>query len=124
MKKRQPTAGERIIRSAKQALASARGKATHECVVHVPEEIDVKAIRERTSLSQGESAKLFGLSKRNPGTLGAWETSSQWSGSGLPDGNRARTGRGPTRAARLRSALGLQPPLRAVQSHVVLKIAS
>jgi len=70
MKKRKPTAGERMIESAKQALAFAQGKANHGCVAHVPEEIDVKAIRERISLSQSEFAKLFGLSKR---TLEHWE---------------------------------------------------
>jgi len=70
MKKRKPTAGERLIESAKQALAFAQAKPNHGCVAHVPEEIDVKAIRERISLSQGEFAKLFGLSKR---TLEHWE---------------------------------------------------
>jgi putative transcriptional regulator len=59
-----------MIESAGQALAFAQGKADHGCVAHVPEEIDVKAIRERISLSQGEFAKLFGLSKR---TLEHWE---------------------------------------------------
>ena len=70
MKKTKPSAGERMIESAKQALAFAKGKANHECVVHVPDEIDVKAIRERISLSQAEFANLFGLSKR---TLEHWE---------------------------------------------------
>lgn len=70
MKKTKPTAGERIIRSAKQALAFAKGKESHGYVVHVPDEIDVKAIREKIALSQGEFARLFGLSKR---TLEHWE---------------------------------------------------
>jgi len=70
MKKAKATAGERMIRSAKQALAFAKNKEAHECVVHVPDEIDVKAIREKISLSQGEFARLFGLSKR---TLEHWE---------------------------------------------------
>ncbi len=70
MKKRMPSAGERIIQSAKQALDFAKGKPNHGCVAHVPEEIDVKAIREKISLSQGDFAKLFGLSKR---TLEHWE---------------------------------------------------
>ena len=59
-----------MIESAKQALAFATGKEDHGCEVHVPDNIDVKAIRERISLSQGEFAKLFGLSKR---TLEHWE---------------------------------------------------
>jgi putative transcriptional regulator len=59
-----------MIESARQALAFAKGEPGHGCEVHVPETIDVKAIRERISLSQGEFAKLFGLSKR---TLEHWE---------------------------------------------------
>jgi len=59
-----------MIESAGQALALAEGREGHGCVVHVPDEIDVKAIRERISLSQGEFARLFGLSKR---TLEHWE---------------------------------------------------
>src|SRR5437879_6992284 len=70
MRRRHPTAGERVIASARQALAFAKGKANHGCEVHVPDEIDVKAIREKISLSQSEFAKLFGLSKR---TLEHWE---------------------------------------------------
>ena len=70
MKKMKPTAGERMIESARQALAFAKGGQNHGCEVHVPDDIDVKAIREKISLSQGEFAKLFGLSKR---TLEHWE---------------------------------------------------
>ena len=68
--KKKPTAGERMIESARQALAFAEGRKNHGCEVHVPETIDVKAIRERISLSQSEFARLFGLSKR---TLEHWE---------------------------------------------------
>jgi len=70
MKKSKRTAGERMVASAKEALAFAKGRQNHGCEVHVPNDIDVKAIRERISLSQGEFAKLFGLSKR---TLEHWE---------------------------------------------------
>jgi len=70
VKKTKPTAGERMIESARQALAFAAGRDDHGCVVHIPDEIDVKAIREKISLSQGEFARLFGLSKR---TLEHWE---------------------------------------------------
>ena len=68
--KKKLTSGERMLESAKQALAFAKGDSTHGCVVHVPEDVDVKAIREKISLSQSEFAKLFGLSKR---TLEHWE---------------------------------------------------
>src|SRR5260370_561022 len=70
MKKRKPTAGERMIESARQALAFAKGKENHGCEVHVPDDIDVKALREKISLSQGEVAKVLGLSKR---TLQNWD---------------------------------------------------
>ena len=70
MKKTKQTAGGRMVASAKEALAFAKGLQNHGCEVHVPNDIDVKAIRERISLSQGEFAKLFGLSKR---TLEHWE---------------------------------------------------
>ena len=70
MKKRKATAGQRMIESARQALAFATGNENHGCEAHVPCDIDVKAIREKISLSQGEFAKLFGLSKR---TLEHWE---------------------------------------------------
>lgn len=70
MKAKTPTAGQRMIASARQALAFAEGGADHGCEVHVPDSIDIKAIREKISLSQGEFARLFGLSKR---TLEHWE---------------------------------------------------
>ena len=59
-----------MIESAKQALAFAAGEAGGGCMVHSPEEIDVKAIREKIALSEAEFAKLFGLTKR---TLEHWE---------------------------------------------------
>ena len=68
--KQKPTPSQRMIESAKQALAFAKGDIEHGCLDHVPSEIDVKAIREKISLSQSEFAKLFGLSKR---TLEHWE---------------------------------------------------
>lgn len=70
MKTNKATAGQRMIKSAREALAFAKGKENHGCEVHIPEEIDVKAIRENISLSQAEFARLFGLSKR---TLEHWE---------------------------------------------------
>lgn len=66
-----------MIESARQALAFAKGKENHGCEVHVPDDVDVKAIREKISLSQAEFAKLFGLSKRTLETLGAWPANPQ-----------------------------------------------
>ena len=70
MKKKKPTAGERMITSAKQALAFAKGEEDHGCTVHIPDAIDVRAIRVKVAMSQSEFARLFGLSKR---TLEHWE---------------------------------------------------
>jgi putative transcriptional regulator len=70
MTKKKPTAGERMIASAKQALAFAKGEENHGCTVHIPDAIDVKAIREKVDMSQSKFANMFGFSKR---TLEDWE---------------------------------------------------
>lgn len=71
MKKKTPmSAGESMLAGAEQALAFARGEEDHGCVVHIPAEIDVKAIRKKVAMSQSEFARLFGFSKR---TLEHWE---------------------------------------------------
>lgn len=54
-------AGERILRSARQALDYARG-AREGYEVHVPERVDVRAIRRRLGLSQAQFARRFGFS--------------------------------------------------------------
>jgi putative transcriptional regulator len=54
-------AGERIVKSARQALAYAGGGPAEGFVVHVPEAVDVKAIRERFGLSQADFARRFGF---------------------------------------------------------------
>jgi putative transcriptional regulator len=63
------TAGQRMIASAKQALAFAEGEDTG-CVVHIPDEIDVARIREKVDMSQSEFANYFGVSVR---TVQEWE---------------------------------------------------
>jgi putative transcriptional regulator len=69
-KKKKITAGQSMIAGAKQVLAFARGEKDHGCVVHIPEEIDVKAIRKKVEMSQSEFAHMVGFSKR---TLEHWE---------------------------------------------------
>ncbi len=64
------TAGERMIRSAKQALAFAEGKKDHGCVVHIPEEINVRSIRKKLHMSQRAFADYFGVNVR---TVQDWE---------------------------------------------------
>ena len=57
--------GSRILKSARQALAYARGTAkAHQYGVHIPERLDVKAIRRKVCMSQEEFARHFGVSKR------------------------------------------------------------
>jgi putative transcriptional regulator len=52
--------GESILKGARQALDYARG-ARDGFVAHVPEEVDVVAIRHRLGLSQAEFASRFGF---------------------------------------------------------------
>ena len=63
-------AGKSMLRGVQDALAFARGEKDHGCIVHIPDEIDVKAIREKVDMSQSEFAATFGFSKR---TLEHWE---------------------------------------------------
>ncbi len=52
--------GQKILRGARQALAYARG-ARAAFVAHVPDDIDVAAIRKRLGLSQTDFATQFGF---------------------------------------------------------------
>ena len=54
--------GSRLIKSARQALAYARGEQSTGFVVHVPEEVDVRAIRKKLGYSQAQFSKRFGFS--------------------------------------------------------------
>ena len=62
--------GKRILKSAREALAYARGEADTGFVAHVPDGIDVKSVRERTGLSQPKFAQRIGVPV---GTLRNWE---------------------------------------------------
>lgn len=64
------TAGERMIKSAGQALAFAERKKGEDCKAHIPAEIDVRRIRKKASMSQSEFAAHFGVSVR---TVQDWE---------------------------------------------------
>lgn len=52
--------GESILRGAREALAYARGE-KNDCVAHVPDEVDVKALRSRLGLSQSQFAARYGF---------------------------------------------------------------
>ncbi len=53
-------AGESILRGAREALAYARGE-REGFVAHVPEQVDVKAIRKRLGVSRAKFATQFGF---------------------------------------------------------------
>jgi putative transcriptional regulator len=53
-------AGKKIVAGAQQALAFARGE-TKGFIVHVPEDVDVKAIRAGLKLTQKQFAERFGF---------------------------------------------------------------
>jgi putative transcriptional regulator len=63
------TAEQRMIASAKQALAFAHGE-NNACVVHIPDEINTARIRKKIKMSQSQFAAYFGVSVR---TLQEWE---------------------------------------------------
>jgi putative transcriptional regulator len=56
-------AGSRILQGAREAMAIAKGEADPTSyVVHVPEAVDVKAIRRKRGLTQKEFAGRYGFS--------------------------------------------------------------
>lgn len=70
-KPKHSTLGRRLIGSAKQILAHARGEISLPMkIYHVPNEIDVRAIREQAGLSQAGFARRYALSPR---ALQEWE---------------------------------------------------
>ncbi|HWU60705.1 MAG TPA: helix-turn-helix domain-containing protein [Ensifer sp.] len=65
------TAGSRILQGAREALAFASDEADLEGYnVHIPAEVDVKAIRRKLGLSQQAFAARFGFSV---GRIRDWE---------------------------------------------------
>ena len=71
--------GKSILRGLEQALAFANGTADEsKYVVHIPPEIDIKAIRGRLGMTQQEFAERFDF---NINTLRHWEQ-----GRRVPDG--------------------------------------
>lgn len=66
------TVGQEIIASLQEAVKHASGQAVpvRETTIHVPLDVDVRAIRERLNLSQEEFAIKFGFSL---GAVRHWE---------------------------------------------------
>ena len=63
-------AGESILPGAKQALAFAERKKDHGCIVHIPEDINVRRIRKKLNMSQNAFAEYFGVPVK---TIQDWE---------------------------------------------------
>lgn len=57
-------AGSKLIKSANQALAYARGEIREGFIAHVPEDVDVKSIRLGLGLTQPEFSLRFGFDVR------------------------------------------------------------
>jgi putative transcriptional regulator len=53
-------AGKKILGAAREMLAIARGESTG-AVVHVPETVDVKAVRRKVGMTQRQFASAFGF---------------------------------------------------------------
>jgi len=66
---KKPTPGQRMIASAEQALAFARGE-NNACVVHIPDDVDTARIRKKIGMSQSRFAAYFGVGVR---TVQEWE---------------------------------------------------
>jgi putative transcriptional regulator len=63
-------AGERLLKSVRRARAFARGEETEGFAVHVPDEVDVRAIRAALKLTREEFAARFGFAM---GAVKDWE---------------------------------------------------
>jgi putative transcriptional regulator len=71
--------GTRLLQAANEAVAIARGEADPATYrIHVPADLDVRAIRQRLNLSQDAFAKRFGFT---PARVRDWEQ-----GRSKPDG--------------------------------------
>ena len=64
-------AGRRILSSVRKARAFARGATDKGFAVHVPDEVNVRAIRKRLALTRVELANRFGFSLD---AVKEWET--------------------------------------------------
>lgn len=53
--------GTKLIKAAKEARAFARGEMTDGFGVHVPDGVDVKALRKKLKCSQSEFSRRFGF---------------------------------------------------------------
>ncbi len=57
-------AGNKLIKSAERTLAYARGEVQKGFIAHVPDDVDVKSIRNKLKLTQPEFSLRFGFDVR------------------------------------------------------------
>lgn len=63
--------GESIVRGLEEGLAHLRGEIRlRKRTIHVPDDVDVRAVREKSGLSQSQFADRYGF---NPRTIQEWE---------------------------------------------------
>ena len=63
--------GESIVRGLEEGLAHLHGEIQLRTrVIHVPEDVDVRALREKSGMSQSQFAERYGF---NPRTIQDWE---------------------------------------------------
>jgi putative transcriptional regulator len=63
-------AGQRIMQGLREAAAHARGEKVPGLKIHIPDAVNVVAVRRRTGLSQAAFSRRIGVST---GTLRNWE---------------------------------------------------
>ena len=63
-------AGKRILSSVRKARAFARGETSEGFIAHVPDRVNVRAIRKKLALTRVEFANRFGFS---PSAVKEWE---------------------------------------------------
>jgi len=62
--------GKSIIKGMEEAVAFAEGKKDHGCIVHIPDDINVRRIRKKLNMSQNGFAEYFGVPVK---TIQDWE---------------------------------------------------
>ena len=90
-------AGDKILGSIREPRAILRGESAGELVVHVPPEVDVKALRRKLRMSQSRFAASFGIESHRGAKLGTGPQPPRGPGARPAQGDRARAGRGEAR---------------------------
>jgi len=90
--------GTSLIKAAKEARAIARGEITDGFVAHVPDDIDVKALRKKTEMLAIRIFPAIRTRHRRGAGLGATSQNARPNRTHLSYGDRPRAEGGPARA--------------------------